>query len=110
MKLKDLAEVSSPRCSPNWMEASDDERLSRIIGAIASRSQWSGLVEVVESRADGQVILRFLSPVGAHQRGGLLLDIEEHLKSCFDPGLTVWLEPLGDRSSLRRLRGIEVKS
>ena len=37
-------------------------------------------------------------------------DLEAFLKESIDPGLVVWLEPLGDRSSLRNLRGIEVKS
>jgi hypothetical protein len=32
------------------------------------------------------------------------------LKAHIDDALTVWLEPLGDRNSLRNLRGIEVKS
>lgn len=48
-------------------------------------------------------------PVPADKRGTLLLDLEASLKESIDPGLVVWLEPLGDRSSLRNLRGIEVK-
>ena len=44
------------------------------------------------------------------KRGPLLLDFEVFLKEAIDPGLVVWLEPLGDRNSLRNLRGIEVKA
>ena len=59
---------------------------------------------------DGQVIVNLLESLSADKRGPLLLDLEELLKGSVDPGLVVWLESLGDRSSLRNLRGIEVKS
>jgi hypothetical protein len=36
--------------------------------------------------------------------------LEDYLKESIDAGLVVWLEPFGDRNSLRNLRGIEVKS
>lgn len=64
---------------------------------------------IVAAKLDGQVIARLLKPVPADKRGTLLLDIEAFLKESIDPGLVVWLESLGDRSSLRNLRGIEVK-
>ena len=64
----------------------------------------------VEAKPDGQVIIRLLEPVPADKRGTLLLDLEAFLKESIDPGLAVWLEPLGDHNSLRNLRGIEVKS
>ena len=38
----------------------------------------------------------------------LLLDIEEILKKTVDEGITVWLEAVGDKSKLRKLRGIEI--
>ena len=37
------------------------------------------------------------------------MDFEVHLLAYVDGALNVWLEPLGDRNSLRNLRGIEVK-
>jgi len=73
-------------------------------------AEWASALDIAEVRDDGQVILRFTRPVDADRRGGLLLDLEDRLKSRIDQGLTVWLEPLGDRNSLRRLRGIEVRS
>ena len=42
-------------------------------------------------------------------RGMILLDLEEKLKKNIDIGLTVWLEPVGDKSKLRNLRGIKIK-
>ena len=63
------------------------------------------LVEV-EGR---NVILAFTQPTPASQRGTLLMDAEDALCKAFGP-MTVWHEPLGDRNSLRNLRGIEVKA
>ena len=39
----------------------------------------------------------------------LLLDLEERLKKNIDKGLTVWFEPIGDKSKLRNLRGIKIQ-
>ena len=41
-------------------------------------------------------------------RGPLLLDLEEKLKKNIDDGITVWFEPVGDKSKLRNLRGITI--
>jgi len=46
----------------------------------------------------------------AHDRGQLLLDFEEDIKSIVDTGLVLWAETKEDKSALRKLRGIEVKS
>lgn len=67
-------------------------------------------LNVVDAKEDGQIVVQFAIPVDTSKRGTILLDFEEWLKRRVDPALTVWLEPLGDRNSLRNLRGIEVKS
>ena len=53
--------------------------------------------------------MKFTEPHGPEIRGTKLLDLEELLKENVDLGITIWLEPLGDKNSLRNLRGIEVK-
>ena len=50
------------------------------------------------------MILKFLP---SNIRGILLLDLEDRIKKNIDKGLTVWLEPVGDKSKLRNLRGIK---
>lgn len=70
---------------------------------------YSAIVVVSEANVDGQIIVQLLTPMGPEKRGTILLDLEHELKESIDQGLTVWLEPLGDKSSLRNLRGIEVK-
>lgn len=103
------AETLTPGAT--WCHASTDERLSLVKNAIAKHfGPANKVLEVVEVKVDGQVIVNLLKPVSADKRGTLLLDFEDFLKNSIDPGLIVWLEPLGDRSSLRNLRGIEVKA
>ena len=103
------AETLTPGAT--WCHASTDERLLLVKNAIAKHfGAANEVLEVVEVKVDGQVIVNLLKPVPADKRGTLLLDFEDSLKNSIDPGLIVWLEPLGDRSSLRTLRGIEVKA
>jgi hypothetical protein len=105
------ANVGTPKTSLSWCQLSDDDRLVLVKNNAYAKMPSSKLfLEIVEAKLDGQVIVKLLEPVPADKRGTLLLDFEESLKESVDPGLVVWLESLGDRSSLRNLRGIEVKS
>ncbi|MDZ4254065.1 MAG: hypothetical protein U1A72_15960 [Sulfuritalea sp.] len=106
----EFADSPTPKPDPSWGKLSDDERRRRVERAVAASSPpVPDIVAIVEARSDGQVIVSLRAPVAADKRGTLLLDFESSLKESVDPGLVVWLEPLGDRSSLRNLRGIEVK-
>lgn len=106
------ANVDTPTPRDNWRQMTDDERLDLITKTLASNpsSETSKMFTVAEAKSDGQVIVKLLGSVTTDKRGTLLLDLEEFLKEAVDPGLIVWLEPLADRSSLRNLRGIEIKS
>lgn len=105
------ATMDTPTPGPAWCQLSDEERLALIGNAVsAGMATISKMLAIVEAKRDGQVIVKLLEPVPADKRGTLLLDLEAFLKESIDPGLVVWHEPFGDRSSLRNLRGIEVKS
>ena len=105
------AATSTQAPSERWSNMRYDERLGVIRKALVANSSGIGANLVVTStKEDGQVIVSFKEQVGAAMRGSILLDLEVYLKATIDQGLTVWLEPLGDRNSLRNLRGIEVKS
>ena len=39
-----------------------------------------------------------------NKRGLLLLDLEEILKANIDKGLTVWFEPVGDKSKFKKIK------
>ena len=104
------AEVDSPNCSADWFSLSDvqrNEKINQIINQV--NPDFNKQLLVVAAKKDGQVIVRILNPLTASVRGSLLLDFEECIKNNIDQGLTVWGEALGDKNSLRNLRGIEVK-
>lgn len=105
------ANADTPVPGHAWSRLRDDERLELVKSTVGEKLGASGDIFVfVEAKMDGQVILALREPVPADKRGTLLLDLEAFLKESIDPGLVVWLEPLGDRNSLRNLRGIEVKA
>lgn len=105
------ATAVTPTPGDAWRRLSDDERVALIGNAVADRmAPLSRMLIIAEAKPDGQVIVSLIEPVSADRRGTLLLDLEDMLKQVLDPGLVIWLEPLGDRNSLRNLRGIEVKA
>jgi hypothetical protein len=110
MDLKQLSDAETPKCGEAWLGCSSAQRRDLVKAVIGQLPECRALVEVVHLQDDGQVTVRFGEPVPADRRGGLLLDLEAALKERVDPGLTVWLEPLGDKNSLRKLRGIDVRS
>ncbi len=105
------AYADTPSPGPEWRQLSDAGRRTRVIDALqAGAAALNGAVVIAAAKEDGQIIVNLVEPQPAGKRGQLLLDLEAFLKEAIDPGLSVWLEALGDRNSLRNLRGIEVKA
>lgn len=105
------ANSNTPYPGLEWQQLSDIERSTRVINALrAGTTAFNDVVAIIAAKKDGQIIANLVEPISASKRGTLLLDLESFLKEVIDPGLVVWLESLGDRNSLRNLRGIEVKS
>jgi hypothetical protein len=102
------AMADTPVVQPQWKAMDVAQRKASVKEVI--QSQQCQVCEVVSIKNDGQVIIRFSEPVAVSKRGLLLLDLEAALKKEIDQGITVWVEALGDKNSLRNLRGIEVKS
>jgi hypothetical protein len=101
--------ADSPKPSKVWLAWSPSERGAAIRKCIDSDHRYAEALTFVEARADGQVILNLHPGVEVFARCDLLLDFEELLKEKVEAANTVWLEPIGDKSTLRRLRGIEVR-
>ncbi len=103
------ASAITPQTSNRWLQMSDDKRMKLINHAISINPvDLRTILQPIETMPDGQVIFRFIETIGADKRGTILLDLEEFLKQAVDPGITVWIETLDDRNSLRHLRGVEV--
>lgn len=104
------AKKDTPLPGPAWQKLSDTERHARVMSVLQNGpAVLNSIVIIAAAKDDGQIVANLAESLSASKRGQLLLDLEEFLKKEIDPGLTVWLEPLGDRNSLRNLRGIEVK-
>jgi hypothetical protein len=109
--VKHYADVETPVPAATWTALDERQRVDQIVGKLAvGPAQFLSQIEITTALADGQVIVLIKQSMSANQRGTLLLDLEASLKETIDAALTVWLEPVGDRNSLRNLRGIEVKA
>jgi len=106
MNMKEIAEADSPQPSLQWIELSAVERLSKIKNATP---EFDSLVEPISARENGYLIATLIQELDPKERGSILMDYELQLKDRVDSSITVWLEPLGDKSTLRRLRGMEIK-
>jgi hypothetical protein len=110
INLKD-AKVITPSPRIEWRKLTDAERFDRVKDTLRfAKAELNEMVVIAAAKEDGQIIVNLVEPLSASKRGSLLLDFEAFLKESIDPSLVVWLEPLGDRNSLRKLRGIEVKA
>ena len=101
--------IDSPTPSEKWLSIAKPERIILVI-SILKISPFANDFKVIDAKDDGQIILIPNNNLSSNERGTILLDLEQLLKEKLDDSLTIWLETLGDKNSLRNLRGIEVKS
>lgn len=107
--MKHHADIESPKTSLEWRQLESDHRVKRIVHFIDSHTGFDK-IKVTRALPDGQVFVELIEPLSPAVRGSLLLDFESQLKDGVDQGLVVWCEPLGDKSTLRNLRGIEIRT
>ena len=107
--MKNFAYDKTPETSDYWKNLSDDLRKKKIIQEIIEDEEFKEF-EVTQASKEGQIVFKFLKSIPSNLRGLKLLSLEERLKKNIDKGLTVWLEPVGDKSKLRNLRGVIIKS
>jgi len=102
------ADVESPKPSEKWINLSLDKKLEMLNIAIQNEN-FHNQINFLEADNDGNIIISLNSDISADKRGCFLLDLEKCLKDKIDESLCVWLTQLGDKNSLRNLRGIEFK-
>ncbi len=107
---KENALKDSPETSKNWKKLTKHEKVILLNKIINFDTDYFGKIEVVDANDDGHVIIKIEKNLKVSERGIKLLEMESLLKSKIDRGITIWLEPVGDKSKLRNLRGITFKS
>lgn len=103
------ASENTPVTGKYWHNLSDTQRIDAIYELINKNDSFKNIT-ISRALENGQVIVALSEDINVAVRGSLLLDFEEHIKINLDEGLNVWCEPIGDKSSLRNLRGIEIKT
>ena len=93
----------TPTHSEKWVN-SDDKKRKELIMEVLNKSKLYEGFQVVDTPKSGQVVLRIEKNIPVSQRGLLLLELEKKIKSAIDLGLTIWCEPVGDKSKLRKLK------
>ncbi len=105
---KEFAEEDSPTPGSSWLNKNEKDRIIEISNYIKSHDTYCHF-EIVKTFDNGHVMLKTEYNFLASERGIILLSLEKILKDNIDKSLTVWLEPVGDKSKLRSLRGLEIK-
>ena len=95
------------KTSEDWNNLEYDQKLNAI-NEILKKYNYFDLIEVNKLINNDQIIATLKKNFPASERGMILLDIEHEIKTNLDNGLNLWLEPLGDKNSLRNLRGIKI--
>lgn len=101
--------VDSPSTGISWVNMTKDKRILLLEGSIQLFSPEID-ISVIDAHENGQVSIIINSSIEINDRGAFLLNLEENLKSTIDIGINIWHEAIGDKNSLRNLRGIEVLS
>ena len=107
--LKKNAFAETPKTQPLWFNLSAEERLELINEKIRENKEYNKIVPKIASK-NGNTLVSITEVIPASIRGSHLLDFERYLKDNLDKGINIWCEPIGDKNSLRNLRGIEIKS
>lgn len=107
--INNFSEIKSPMPNENWKKKSEKDRIEKISNVLKSNALYKDFI-IIKALDNGQVIIRIDHLIAANKRGVLLLDLETVLKKTIDQGITIWCEPVGDKSKLRQLRGVTINT
>ena len=107
MHKKNFSNLTTPITSQDWKRESEENRIKSVSKELKKNILYKDF-EVIKAPDNGQIVLKIERIIPANERGLLLLELEGMLKSAVDKGITVWCEPVGDKSKLRQLRGVKI--
>ena len=105
--MTNFSKSMTPITGKAWIEKSEKDRINTICRELQKNDLYKNF-KVIKAPDNGQIVLKIDELISANKRGLLLLELEEKLKFNIDKGITVWCEPVGDKSALRKLRGVEI--
>jgi hypothetical protein len=107
--MNSYASSPTPKVNREWIDKDNQDRLDQI-NKILVGTRFEEYVSPTRTFKDGQIYFTFKKQISSSLRGVFLLDLELMLKENIDFGIVIWCEPIGDKNSLRNLRGIEILS
>ena len=107
--MKIDANAATPITQTTWKLMSDKERIKLLNKQMGKKQDYMN-ISINKTTESGQVLVQLDGKFSASERGVYLLDFERYLKDTVDQGINVWCETIGDKNSLRNLRGIQIKS
>ena len=107
--MKINANADTPITQKTWKLMPDIERIKLLNKQMGKKQDYMS-ISINKTTESGQVLVQLDGKFSASERGVYLLDFERYLKDNVDQGINVWCETIGDKNSLRNLRGIQIKS
>ena len=107
--MKIDANTDTPIPQKTWKLMSEIERIKLLNKQMGKKQDYMN-ISINKTTESGQVLVQLDDKLSASERGVRLLDFERYLKDNIDQGINVWCETIGDKNSLRNLRGIQIKS
>ena len=107
--MKIDANADAPITQKTWKLMPDIERIKLLNKQIGGKKDYTS-ISINKTNQSGQELVTLDGKFSASERGVYLLDFERYLKDNVDQGINVWCESIGDKNSLRNLRGIQIKS
>lgn len=107
--MKFFAETPTPKTDIEWLNKTETERKKKILLELKKNKIYENF-EVIKASDNGQVVIKIEKNIPVSIRGLLLLNLEQKLKLSIDKGITIWCDPVGDKSKLRNLRGVKIKA
>ena len=102
-----FASSPTPKVGDVWVNYDSESRLNQI-NKVLEGTHFFEFITPTRALDDGQVYFSFKKQMSSSIRGVFLLDLEILIKNRIDAGIIIWCEPIGDKNSLRNLRGIEI--
>jgi hypothetical protein len=103
------AYADTTQTSDKWKNNSKLERMT-LVSKQLEIFEGAESFKVVQADGNGQIVIAIEKNIPANKRGLYLLELEQTLKDNIDPGLHLWCEPVGDKSVLRKLRGVVINT